>query len=117
MLIFYKLKFQHIHQLLYNLFQFLLSHFFALPNNNYNPNFANQTQRMNNFGESNFGNYNQNMSNTLNNNAQLSSYSNRESNLSKAPSAASTGYYKTEGNYAPDQREKYNLNRVPEAIN
>ena len=37
-------------------------------NNNYNPNFANQTQRMNNFGESNFGNNNQNMSNTLNNN-------------------------------------------------
>ena len=57
------------------------------------------------------------ISNTLNNNAQLSSYSNRESNLSKAPSATSTGYYKTEGNYAPGQREKYNLNRVPEAIN
>ena len=37
-------------------------------NNNYNPNFANQTQRMNNFGESNFGNNNQNMNNTLNNN-------------------------------------------------
>ena len=57
------------------------------------------------------------ISNTLNNNAQLSSYSNRESNLSKAPSAASTGYYKTEANYTPDQREKYNLNKVPEAIN
>ena len=29
-------------------------------------------------------------------------------------SGASTGYYKTESNYAPVQREKYNLNRVPE---
>ena len=58
-----------------------------------------------------------------NNNFQMSKYSNREGgtnmtmNMTGNSSVSSTGYYKTESNYAPAQREKYNLNRVPEAAN
>jgi len=53
------------------------------------------------------------------NNFRISNYSNRnmETNPSDLNSGSSTGYYKTEANYAPSQREKYNLTRVPEAIN
>ena len=65
------------------------------------------------FNDSNF------VGNT-NNNLQMTNYSNRDQNTNMAmegtSSGASTGYYKTESNYAPVQREKYNLNRVPEAI-
>ena len=58
-----------------------------------------------------------------NNNFQMSKYSNKEGatnmtmNMSGNSSVASTGYYKTESNYAPAQREKYNLTRVPEVAN
>jgi len=67
-------------------------------------------KNLNPLKESNF------ISNTINNNVQLPSYSN--SNLSGVSSAGSTGYYKTESNYPSTQKEKnYNLNRIPEAIN
>ena len=67
-------------------------------------------KNLNPLKESNF------ISNTINNNVQLPSYSN--SNLSGVSSAGSTGYYKTESNNPSIQKEKnYNLNRIPEAIN
>jgi hypothetical protein len=54
-----------------------------------------------------------------NSNMQMSKYSNNERNTLNTGniSGNSTGYYRTESNYNPIQREKYNLARVPEAIN
>ena len=54
-----------------------------------------------------------------NSNMQMSKYSNNERNTLNTgnTSGNSTGYYRTESNYNPIQREKYNLARVPEAIN
>ena len=66
-------------------------------------------KNLNPLKESNF------ISNTINNNVQSPNYS--KSNLSGVSSAGTTGYYKTESNYASTQKEKYNLNRIPEAIN
>ena len=60
------------------------------------------------------------ISNTINNpinNFQMSNYSNRDTNKSAITSGSTTDYYKTEGNYTPPQRQNYNLNKVPEAIN
>ena len=56
--------------------------------------------------------------NNTNNNFQASKYSNidKETNMMGDSSNGSTAYYKTENNYSNGQREKYNLNRVPEAI-
>ena len=55
-------------------------------NNNYNPDFANQTQRINNnYTQSNFNNFNgtnqQNMSNTLNNNNNYNQNLNNNTNM------------------------------------
>ena len=52
-------------------------------------------------------------------NLQMSKYNNneRDKTMTGSISGNSTGYYRTESNYIPNQREKYNLNRVPEAIN
>ena len=57
--------------------------------------------------------------NNTNDTLQMSKYSNkdREISLNENISNNSTGYYKTESNYAPAQREKYNLNRIPEPLN
>jgi hypothetical protein len=57
--------------------------------------------------------------NNTNDTLQMSKYSNkdREIGLNENISNNSTGYYKTESNYAPAQREKYNLNRIPEPLN
>ena len=52
-------------------------------------------------------------------NLQMSKYNNneRDKTMTGSISGNSTGYYRTESNYIPNQREKYNINRVPEAIN
>ena len=57
--------------------------------------------------------------NNPNNNSQSSKYSNIDketNNIMGDTSNNSAGYYKTENNYASGQRERYNLNRVPEAV-
>ena len=70
-------------------------------NNNYNPNFANQTQRMNNnFNQSNFNMTNhQNFSNTFNNN----NYNNQNMN--------------NNNNYNQSFNQNYNLNNQQNNIN
>ena len=56
--------------------------------------------------------------NSTNDILQMSKYSNkdRDTDLNENISNNTLGYYRTESNYAPAQREKYNLNRIPEAI-
>ena len=56
--------------------------------------------------------------NSISDTLQMSKYSNkdRDIDMNENISNNSTGYYKTESNYLPAQREKYNLNRIPEAI-
>ena len=54
---------------------------------------------------------------STNNNFKMSNYSFKEkdANMTENNSNGSTAYYKTESNYVP--REKYNLTKIPEAIN
>ena len=56
--------------------------------------------------------------NSINDTLQMSKYSNkdRDIDMNENISNNSTGYYKTESNYLPAQREKFNLNRIPEAV-
>ena len=56
--------------------------------------------------------------NSISDTLQMSKYSNkdRDIDMNENISNNSTGYYKTESNYLPAQKEKYNLNRIPEAI-
>ena len=82
-------------------------------NNNYNPNFANQTQRMNNnFGESNFNNFNannqQNMSNTFNNNNNNYNYNgNNQQNMSNT---LNNNNYNINNNTNMNMNQNYNMN-------
>ena len=62
--------------------------------------------------ESNF--VNNNVGDTL---ATKYSGMDKGTNISGISSRNSTGYYQTEANYGTNLREKYNLSRVPEAIN
>ena len=60
-----------------------------------------------------------NESNFINNNTNyfmMTKNSNKDTNMGEFKSGTSTGYYKTETNYTPSQREKYNLTKVPESI-